>query len=77
MSRTARFVVRTAARALPLGIRERYREEWLGDIAGSADAGVRASSIAAAAVLFTATLRRDTREILGMPPSVAARRHAR
>ena len=77
MSRTARFVVRTAARALPLGIRERYREEWLGHIAGSADAGVRASGIAAGAVLFTATLRRDTPEILGMPPSVAARRHAR
>lgn len=77
MSRTARTVVRLAARALPLGVRARYREEWLGDLEGRAEARVRASGIAAAAVLFTATLRRDTPDLLGMPLAVAARRHAR
>ncbi|MBG6054968.1 hypothetical protein IWX81_001379 [Salinibacterium sp. CAN_S4] len=77
MSRAARTVVRIAARTLPAGVRERYREEWLGDIAGSRAAGVAASGIAAAAVLFSATMSRDTPDILGMPLSVAARRHAR
>lgn len=77
MSRAARTVVRIAARTLPVGVRERYREEWLGDIAGSREAGLTASGIAAAAVLFSATVRRDTPDVLGMPLSVAARRHAR
>ena len=77
MSRIARTVVRMAARTLPGGVRERYREEWLGDIACSREAGVRASGIAAGAVLFSATLRRDTPDMLGMPLTVAARRHAR
>ena len=77
MSRLASTVARIAARTLPLGVRERHREEWLGDIASSRETGVRASGIAAGAVLFTATLNRDTPEVLGMPLSVAAGRYAR
>lgn len=77
MSRAARFAVRLAARALPAGIRERHREEWLADLEGAREAGVRASGIAIGALLFSVTVQRDSPDVLGMPLSVAARRHAR
>ena len=77
MSRAARAAVRVAAHTLPRGVRERYREEWLADLEGSAEAGVRVSGIVVGALLFSATLRRDTPDLLGMPLAVAARRHAR
>ena len=77
MSRGARFAVRVAAAVLPAGIQERYREEWLADLDGAAEAGVRASTIAVGALLFSATVHRDTPDVLGMPLSTAARRHAR
>ncbi len=77
MSRALRGVIRIAAWSLPAGVKDRYREEWLADVAGAREAGIDASSIAAGAVLFSVTLRRDTPDVLGVPLTVAARRHAR
>lgn len=77
MSGWAARGVRLAARLLPPAVRERYREEWLADVEGARDAGVRASSIVAGALIFSATLDRTAPEISGMPLSVLAQRRAR
>lgn len=77
MTRAAVHAVRFAARTLPIGIRERYREEWLADLEGAAEAGVRASGVVVGALMFSATVHRDHPDVLGMPLSTAARRQAR
>ncbi|WP_309619695.1 hypothetical protein, partial [Salinibacterium sp.] len=77
MSRLTRIVVRIAARALPQGVHERHREEWLGDLESAAAEGLSDSGIAVGAVLFSATLNRDAPEISGVPLTVTTRRRAR
>jgi len=73
----ARAMVRLAAGTLPRGIRSRYREEWLGDLAAAQSQGVRPASVAVGALLFSATLDRDAPHLSGMPLPVLAVRHAR
>lgn len=77
MSRWPDRIVRLAARTLPPTIRDRYREEWTGDVADARDAGIRPSSVAVGAMVFSATLDRDAPEISGVPASVAVVRRAR
>jgi hypothetical protein len=47
------------------GIRNRYREAWLGDLEPAATAGLRGSRIAIDAVLFSATLGKNAPEMSG------------
>jgi hypothetical protein len=77
MRRLDRFGVALAAATLPRRVRDRYREEWLADLAGAADAGVRPSGIVVGALLFSVTLGRAAPEITGVPLGVTVRRRAR
>lgn len=52
------LVIRAAARTLPAAIRDRYREQWLADARDAAEAGLRPSAIALAAVAFAITYDR-------------------
>lgn len=77
MSRWPERWVRLAARLLPAHVRDRYREEWMADLAGARELGIPTSSIAIGALLFSATIDRSAPEISGIPLSIAARIHAR
>ena len=77
MTRVTRAAVLLAARTLPASIRDRYREEWLGDLGAASAEGIRESSVAVGALLFSATLDRDAPQLSGVPLSAAAARHAR
>lgn len=52
------LIIRAAARTLPAGIRDRYREQWLADARDATEAGLRPASIALAALAFAVTLDR-------------------
>lgn len=58
MTRLAEFAVRIAARSLPSRVRARYREEWLADLDGAAEAGVSRGSVAFGALSTATTLDR-------------------
>lgn len=77
MSRLGRLGVSFAAATLPGPVRDRYREEWLADLAGAADAGVRPSGVVLGALIFSMTLGRTAPEITGVPLGVTVRRRAR
>ncbi|PJJ63502.1 hypothetical protein [Compostimonas suwonensis] len=77
MSGLPERVVGLAARILPPSVRERYREEWLADVAAAPQLGVRPGGVALGALLFSVTLDRDAPEISGVPLSVTVRRQAR
>lgn len=77
MSALGRAAVRFAARTLPPGIRERYREEWLADLEAAPAEGVNPAGIAVGALLFSATLNRDAPQLAGMTLTALAVRHAR
>ncbi len=71
MTGVAGLVVRVAARSLPALRRIRYREEWLADLDGAAEAGVSRSSIALAAVSTAVTIDRLDPDTMGMTLSRA------
>lgn len=50
--------VALAARLLPRGMRERYREQWMADLRDAAEAGVPQHQIASGALAFAATVAR-------------------
>jgi hypothetical protein len=77
VSALGRAAVRLAARTLPAGIRERYREEWLGDLEAAPAEGVNPAGIAVGALLFSATLNRDAPQLVGVALTALAVRHAR
>ena len=52
------LIIRAAARTLPAGICDRYREQWLADARDATEAGLRPASIALAALAFAITLDR-------------------
>ncbi len=52
------LAVGLAARTLPRGIRDQYREQWLADVRDAPEAGMRPSSIAIAAFAFAVQLDR-------------------
>jgi len=58
VSQSAGLVVRFAAALLPLHSRERYREQWLGELRDAPAVGIRASEIAIGSLAFAATLAR-------------------
>lgn len=66
MSRPADRLVRLAARLLPSGVRDRYREEWLADLAGSDEAEVSRGSVVVGAFTTAATIGRTAPEISGL-----------
>lgn len=77
MSALGRAAVRFAAWTLPAGIRERYREEWLGDVESAKAEGINPAGVAVGALLFSAMIDRDAPELSGMTPTAAAARLAR
>lgn len=58
MSGLARQLVELAARLLPPRARTRYREEWLADLDGAAEAGVSRASVVTGAFALSATIDR-------------------
>lgn len=58
MNGLAPALVRLAARTLPPLARQRYREEWLADLDGAADAGVSRVSVVTGAFALAATIDR-------------------
>ena len=58
------LIIRAAARTLPEGLRDRYREQWLADARDATEAGLSPASIAFAAVTFALAAPRplDTRQ---------------
>ena len=52
------LIIRAAARTLPTGIRDRYREQWLADARDATEAGLSPASIALAAVTFAVSYDR-------------------
>ncbi|CAN5303757.1 hypothetical protein BH11ACT5_BH11ACT5_06470 [soil metagenome] len=77
MSAFAARIAGLAARTLPVGMRERYREEWAADVAAAPEAGILPSRIALGAVVFSLTLDRDDPGIAGIPRAALSQRHAR
>jgi hypothetical protein len=51
------LAVRAAATLLPHESRERYREQWLGELRDAPEAGMRASDVALGSLAFAATYR--------------------
>lgn len=52
------LAVRLAAALLPRASRDRYREQWLGELRDAPEAGIRTSDIALGSLAFAATLSR-------------------
>lgn len=75
--RLAERLVGLAARILPAPVRDQHREEWLADLDGADEAGVAPASVAVGALVFSATVNRDTPGVSGMPVGALARRRAR
>lgn len=57
MNRVAAGVVRLAVRIVPADARERYQEEWAGDLAAATEHGVRAGDLASGAVRLAVGVR--------------------
>lgn len=74
MSQWARLVVRFAAVLLPVHSRDRYREQWLGELRDAPGLGIRASEIAIGSLAFAATLDRPMPGGARMTAEVLARR---
>lgn len=72
----AENAVRLIARTLPVGVRNRYREEWLADIEGSRELGLKPGSVVGAAVITALTMDRTHPSITGIPRAQLARRRA-
>lgn len=62
----AERLVRLAAALLPRLARSRYREEWLADLAGAAEAGVSRGGIVAGAFVTTLTISHIAPELTGL-----------
>lgn len=77
MSAVAERLVRLAARTLPAAVRDRYREEWLADLAGAADAGVSRTSIAVGALTTAITIDRLDPAVSGLALGVVFRHRLR
>jgi hypothetical protein len=71
MSGLTRAIVGLAARSLPALQRARYREEWLADLEGAAEAGVSRASVALGALSTAVTIDRLDPSTLGMTLSRA------
>jgi hypothetical protein len=69
----AALVVRFAAALLPLPSRDRYREQWLGDLRDAPALGIRASEIAFGSLAFAATLARPMPDKIEIPVEMLAR----
>lgn len=66
MNRVAERLVRVAARLLPRAVRDRYREEWLADVAGAAELGVSRASVVVGALLTAITISRVDPALSGL-----------
>ena len=62
------FAVRAAATFLPQEARERYREQWLGELRDAPEAGMRASGVALGSLAFAATYRRPLPSLSRLTP---------
>ncbi len=69
--------IRAIAATLPAGVRERYREEWLADAAGSRELGVSPWSVVGGALGVAVGLDREDPLLSGMPPRRLAFRRLR
>ena len=58
MSALGRFTVRVSAAFLPTEVRDRYREQWLGELRDAPEHGIPASEIALGSLKFAATYTR-------------------
>ncbi|MGB3911199.1 MAG: hypothetical protein WBL06_12075 [Pseudolysinimonas sp.] len=66
MTSVAERLVRIAASLLPPLARDRYREEWLADLAGADEAGVAPSGVVVGAFATAATMSRTAPELSGL-----------
>jgi hypothetical protein len=60
MNRFAQRVVMISAALLPANVRERYREQWLGELRDAPELGIRSSEIAMGSLAFASTFARRT-----------------
>ncbi|MHA6667248.1 hypothetical protein ACX3O0_00105 [Homoserinimonas sp. A447] len=63
----SQLVVGLAASLLPRAARDRYREQWLGELRDASEAGVRASDVAIGSLAFAVTLERPLPSLSRMP----------
>jgi hypothetical protein len=73
----ARTAVRALAATLPVGVRERYREEWLADVAAAPELGASPWSVVGGALGVAVGLDRENPLVSGMPPRRLAFRRLR
>ena len=70
-------VVRAIAATLPAGVRARYREEWLSDVAGADELGVSRAGVVIGALGIAASIDRENPDVSGMTPRRLAFRRLR
>lgn len=75
--RLSAALVRLTASTLPPVVRDRFREEWLADVAGSRELGLPSSGVVWGAALFSLTLNRAAPEVSGLPITETVHRRAR
>ncbi|PZQ89895.1 MAG: hypothetical protein DI534_09040 [Leifsonia xyli] len=63
----AAAAVRVIAATLPAGVRERYREEWLADVAGASAARVAPGAVVMGALGVAVHIDRDNPAVAGIP----------
>lgn len=72
--RSIDLALRTIAATMPLGVRERYLEEWRADASGSSSLGLSPASIVRGALAVSISINRTDPAVAGMPISALARR---
>jgi hypothetical protein len=60
MTKIAQRVVMISAALLPTSVRERYREQWLGELRDAPELGLRSSEIAMGSLVFASTFARKS-----------------
>ena len=73
----ATILIRTIAATLPAGVRDRYREEWTADLAGSAGLGMSPASIVVGALGTALGIDRENPAVAGIAPRRLAFRRLR
>lgn len=64
---TARAALRLISATLPAGVRDRYREEWMADVAGARELGMSPWSVVGGAFGVAAGIDRELPAISGLP----------
>jgi len=68
MTSAGELAVRVAAALLPQASRDRYREQWLGELRDAPEAGIRSADVALGSLAFAATYHRPLPSLSQLTP---------